>query len=86
MYVSSDVSRTREPVSIERLAFAKLVLSEARWKDDDPLRRRLSELGSQAGLTIEPFVEVEFQSAALELASNGVADTCLLYTSPSPRD
>lgn len=79
VYVSSDVSRTRRPVTIEDLADAKLVLSEARWKDDDPMRRSLSARAQDAGVEIEPFVEVEFQSAALELAASGVADTLVSY-------
>lgn len=79
VYVSSDVSRTRRPVTIEDLADAKLVLSEARWKDDDPMRRSLSARAQDAGVEFEPFVEVEFQSAALELAVSGVADTLVSY-------
>jgi DNA-binding transcriptional LysR family regulator len=79
VYVSADVSHTRRPVTIEQLASAKLVLSEARWKDDDPLRRRITERARQAGVSIEPFAEVEFQSAAMELAANGVGDTLVSY-------
>lgn len=79
VYVSSDVARTRAPVDIEALSTAKLVLSEARWKDDDPLRRSLTERARVAGVVVEPFVEVEFQSAAMELAANGVGDTLVSY-------
>jgi DNA-binding transcriptional LysR family regulator len=79
VYVSSDVSRTRRPVTIEDLADAKLVLSEARWRDDDPMRRSLNARAQEAGVEIEPFVEVEFQSAAMELAASGVADTLVSY-------
>src|SRR5262249_28878501 len=79
VYVSSDVSRTREPVTIESLAEAKLILSEARWKDDDPLRRSVAERSRAAGVSVQPFVEVEFQSAAMELAANGVGDTLVSY-------
>lgn len=79
VYVSSDVSRTRRPVSIEYLAGAKLVLSEARWRDDDPMRRSLTARAQQAGVLVDPFVEVEFQSAAMELAASGVADTLVSY-------
>lgn len=79
VYVSSDVSRTRDPVTIESLAEAKLVLSEARWKDEDPLRRSITERARAAGVEIDPFVEVEFQSAAMELAASGVGDTLLSY-------
>jgi hypothetical protein len=61
--------------AIEYLADAKLVLSEARCKDDNPMRRRLTARAHGAGVIVQPFVEIEFQSAALELAADGVADT-----------
>ncbi len=79
VYVSSDVSRTRDPVTIESLAEAKLVLSEARWKDDDPLRRSITARAHDAGVVVSAFVEVEFQSAAMELAASGVGDTLVSY-------
>jgi len=79
VYVSADVTHTRRPVTVEALAVAKLVLSEARWKDDDPLRRSITERARAAGVTITPFVEVEFQSAAMELAADGVGDTLVSY-------
>ena len=79
VYVSSDVSRTRAPVSTAALAEAKLVLSEARWQNADPMRWTLAERAKEAGVVIDPFVEVEFQSAALELAASGVADTLVSY-------
>jgi DNA-binding transcriptional LysR family regulator len=79
VYVCSDIGRTRHPVSIEQLASAQLVLSEARWQHDDPLRRSIAERRRAAGVSIAPFVEVEFQSAAMELAANGVGDTMVSY-------
>lgn len=79
VYVSSDVAHTRRPVTIEELSRARLVLSEARWKDDDPLRRSITERARVAGVAVEPFIEVEFQSAAMELAASGVGDTLVSY-------
>ncbi len=79
VFASSDPRRTREPMTIEGLAASQLVLSEARWGTEDPLRRSLAERARQAGVEIRAFVEVEFQTAALELAANGVGDTLVSY-------
>lgn len=79
VYVSADATHTSRPVTVEDLARAQLVLSEARWKDDDPLRRSLTARARAAGVTITPFAEVEFQSAAMELAADSVGDTLVSY-------
>jgi DNA-binding transcriptional LysR family regulator len=52
-----------------------LILPEARWGDVDPTRRQLSERARQAGVTVEPAIEVELPAAAVALAARGVADT-----------
>src|SRR3954470_12944757 len=74
-YVSADPARVAEPISIERLAAAPLILYDARWGADDPTRRQLRERAQQAGVTLEPDIEVEYVTAALELAARGVGDT-----------
>lgn len=79
VYVSADPERTREPVSVERLAAAPLILSEARWAKDDPLRRALTERAQRAGVTLRPTFEVEFQTAAVEMAAHGVGDSLVSY-------
>lgn len=79
VYASVDRQRTANPVTIEELSKARLILSEARYGDTDPLRRRVTERAREAGLVIEPFIEVEFQTAALELAASGVGDTLVSY-------
>lgn len=79
VFVSSDAERTREPVTIEQLATMPLVLSEARWADQDPLRRTLTERAQKAGVTLRPYAEVEFQTAAVELAAHGVGDSLISY-------
>jgi DNA-binding transcriptional LysR family regulator len=54
---------------------APLILFDARFGADDPMRRQLRERAQQAGVTIEPQIEVEYVTAALELAARGLGDT-----------
>jgi DNA-binding transcriptional LysR family regulator len=74
-YVSADPARVREPMTVERLAAAPLILYDARWGNDDPTRRQLRERAQQAGVQLEPEIEVEYVTAALELAARGLGDT-----------
>jgi DNA-binding transcriptional LysR family regulator len=75
LYVSAEEKRTREPMTIERLANAPLILYDARWADEDPTRRQLRERAQRAGVKIEPLIEVEYMTAALEMAVRGLGDT-----------
>jgi len=75
LYVSADPERLREPMTIERLAAAPLILYDARWGHDDPMRRQLRERAQAAGVTVEPQIEVEYVTAALELTARGLGDT-----------
>jgi len=75
LYVSADPARLTEPMTIERLAQAPLILYDARWAAVDPARRQLRELAQNAGVVIEPEIEVEYVTAALELAARKVGDT-----------
>ena len=75
VYACADPARAREPVTVERLARATLVLPEARWGDDDPTRRQLAERAQHAGVAIAPRIEVQHVTAALELAAGGHGDT-----------
>ena len=75
LYVSADAERLAEPMTIERLAGAPLILSDARWGHDDPMRRQLRERAQAAGVSFEPQIEVEYVTAALELAARGLGDT-----------
>src|ERR671932_278377 len=75
LYVSADPDRLREPVTIERLADAPLILYDARWGADDPTRRQLRERAQEAGVKVEPVIEVEYLTAALDLAARGLGDT-----------
>ena len=75
LYVSTDPERLRKPMTIERLATAPLILSEASWGTLDPTRRQLSELAQRAGVAIEPQIDVEDVETALELVARGLGDT-----------
>lgn len=74
-YVSADPERLRRPVTIEELARAPLILHDIRWPTSDPTRRQLIERAQAAGVTIEPDIEVEYLTAALDLAARGLGDT-----------
>jgi DNA-binding transcriptional LysR family regulator len=75
LYVSADPDRLKTPMTIERLAEAPLILYDARWAQVDPARRQLRERAQSAGVTIEPQIEVEYVTAALELAARKMGDT-----------
>ena len=75
LYISAEPSRLREPMTIERLAEAPLILYDARWGSDDPTRRQLRERAQQAGVTLDPQIEVEYVTAALDLCARGLGDT-----------
>ena len=75
LYLSKDPERVKEPMTIERLAEAPLILYDARWGPDDPMRRQLRERAQAAGVAVEPQIEVEYVTAALELAARGLGDT-----------
>jgi DNA-binding transcriptional LysR family regulator len=74
-YVSADPDHLRRPMTIEALASAELILHEVRWPTSDPTRRQLVARAQAAGVIIEPQVEVEYLTAALDLAARGLGDT-----------
>jgi len=78
LYVSADPDRLKEPMTIERLAAAPLILYDARWAAQDPTRRVLRERAQRAGVRLEPLIEVEYMTAALDLAARGLGDTVSL--------
>ncbi len=75
LYVSADPARVQRAMTVKRLASAPLILSEASWGTEDPTRRQLRELAQQAGVTIEPQIDVEDMEVALELTARGLGDT-----------
>lgn len=80
VYFSADPERTQQPMTMENLAAARLVIPEILWGDADPTRLRLLLNTQRAGHTLNAHVEVESPASALELASRGIADTVLTYT------
>src|SRR5436305_3184413 len=58
MYVSAEPERLAAPLTIERLAAAPLILYDARWAAQDPIRRQLRELAQRAGAVMEPPIAV----------------------------
>ena len=74
-YVSADQERVRKPMTIADIAAAPLILYDARWGAVDPLRRQLAERAQEAGVRLEPQIEVEYMTAALELTARGLGDT-----------
>src|SRR5215218_11038342 len=80
LYVSAEPERLREPMTIQKLAEAPLILYDARWGADDPMRRQLRERAQRAGVKLEPQIEVEYVTAALELCARGLGDTVSTQT------
>jgi DNA-binding transcriptional LysR family regulator len=77
LYVSASPDRTREPVTIERLAGTPLVFYDAESADEDPIRRQLAERAQVLGIRLRPRVEVELKDIALRLVAAGIGDTYL---------
>lgn len=69
VYVSRNPEHTAHPIDVATLAERPLILSEARWSHDDPLRVSLTGRAQREGVLIHPIVEVECQTHALELAA-----------------
>jgi DNA-binding transcriptional LysR family regulator len=75
LYISANPDHVREPITVEALAEAPLILYDARWGADDPTRRQLRDRAQRAGVKVEPQIEVEYVTAALELCARGLGDT-----------
>jgi DNA-binding transcriptional LysR family regulator len=74
-YISASPQRLRKPKTIEEIAAAPLILYDARWGAVDPMRRQLNERAQHAGVRLEPQIEVEYMTAALDLAARRLGDT-----------
>jgi DNA-binding transcriptional LysR family regulator len=85
LYVSAEPARAAAPVTIERLAAAPLILYDARWGAQDPMRRQLADRAQRAGVRIEPQIEIEYLTAALDLAARGAGDTLCARTALEAR-
>lgn len=77
VYFSTDLERTRTPLSAATMVAHDLILPEVGWGDMDPTRRQLVVRAQNAGVRMEPMVEVESPAAALALAARGVGDTII---------
>ena len=75
LFLTSDPKRAAKPVTIESLCASDLVLYDASFGWEDPMRKQLHERAQRAGLRLEPAIEVEDFEAALEIAVRGTADT-----------
>lgn len=75
VYASAEPARVRKPVTIETLASAPLILTDASYGLQDPTRRQLTALAQHAGVTVEPAIDVEDVEMAIELAARGLGDT-----------
>ena len=74
-YVSASLQRLAQPMTIAAIAAATLILYDVRWGAVDPMRRQLNERAQRAGVRIEPEIEVEYMTAALDLAARRLGDT-----------
>jgi hypothetical protein len=75
LYASTDPEHLRAPATIEALASVPLILADASYGAEDPMRRQLAELAQRVGVSIQPQIDVEDIEAALELATRGLGDT-----------
>ena len=62
--VSREAERTSSPMTFEALASTPLILYDAQYGADDPMRRQLLERSQRAGVTLRPVIEVESIEAA----------------------
>ena len=74
VYATTYPWRT-EPVSVEDMAAAKLILYDAHAGWRDPTRRQLAERALLKGLTLTPLIEVEQVDTALDLVAAGAGET-----------
>lgn len=73
-YISADPERLKAPKTIEDLSNAPLILTEARWRTADPIRRLLTQHAQKANAVLDPVIEVEHQQTGFELAALGLGD------------
>jgi DNA-binding transcriptional LysR family regulator len=63
------------PVAITEVAAAPLILYDISYGFNDPTRRQLAARAQQAGVAIEPRIEVEHVETALQLVAQGMGAT-----------
>lgn len=75
LFATSSTTRGDEPITLEDLATAHLILYDAHAGWRDPTRRQLAERASIRGLTLTPQIEVEQVDSALDLVAAGAGET-----------
>lgn len=75
VYASIEPERLAHRATIQAVAAAPLILPDATFGSDDPVRRQLVELAQAAGVRIDPVIDVEDPEGAVELAGRGFGDT-----------
>jgi DNA-binding transcriptional LysR family regulator len=75
VYISTDPSRLRSPVTADRLSRASLVMPETTWRATDSTRVILRDMLHQTGYTPTTRIEVEDVETAVELVGMGLADS-----------
>ena len=65
----------RGPVAISDVAGAPLILYDLSYGFNDPTRRQLAARAQEAGVAIEPRIEVEHVETALQLVAQGMGAT-----------
>ncbi|WP_017345959.1 LysR family transcriptional regulator [Pantoea sp. A4] len=73
-YVTADSERAKGTKDIHALLNSPLILTEATWRNSDPIRKILNQRAEAVGATLKPVIEIEHQQTAFELASRGVGD------------
>jgi DNA-binding transcriptional LysR family regulator len=75
VYATLVPERLRRNATIASVAAAPLILADATFGSEDPVRRQLADLAQLAGVRIDPVIDVEDVESAIELAGRGFGDT-----------
>jgi DNA-binding transcriptional LysR family regulator len=79
-FVASEGLVEGEPITIHELARERLILYDAHFGWNDPTRHQLAERAREAGLELQPKIEVESVDSAISLAAQGLGGTFVLET------
>jgi DNA-binding transcriptional LysR family regulator len=79
-FVATDGLVEGEPVGIDHLARARLILYDAHFGWNDPTRHQLAERAREVGLELRPGIEVESVDSAISLAAQGLGGTFVCET------
>lgn len=75
LFATAVPERLPRKMTVKRLAEVPLIVYDAHYGWEDPTRRQLYERAQRAGVSLEPVVEIEDVTAAVQLAGRGVGDT-----------